>query len=261
MKQVILITGASRGLGAVLRQILSHNEAYHVYGTARNPENTGLLRLDVTDEASVKACIDGLLKKEGRIDVLINNVGSNLIGSLEATTLRAFRAQMDLNLYGAVSMIQRVMPVFRQQGHGKIINISSLGGPIPLPYNSAYSAAKAGLEAMSESLAYELTGSAIHVSLIEPLALPTGEETPRVGYVKEEKPWHGVSKAIHEKMLTAPKPSDKRRAVAKVVQRIIASPKPKLRYSVSLSGGLLLMAKRVLPHGLFRRMVYRAFVK
>lgn len=261
MKQVILITGASRGLGAVLCQTLSNNEDYQVYGTARNPESAGLLRLDVTDEASVKACIDDLIEKEGRIDVLINNVGSNLIGSLEATTLRAFREQMDLNLYGAISMIQGVMPIFRQQGHGKIINISSLGGLIPLPYNSAYSGAKAGLEAMSESLAYELKGSDIHISLIEPLALATEGETLRVGYVKEEKPWHRVSKSVHEKMLTAPKPSERRTAVAKVAQRIIASPKPKLRYSVSGVGGLLLMAKRVLPGGLFRRMVYRGFVR
>jgi len=258
MKKVILITGASRGLGRVMLEELSKNKNYKVYGTSRNKDSQDLLELDVRSELSVKKCIDLLMKKEERIDIIINNVGSNLIGSLEATDMDCFKEKMDLNFYGALRVIHKVMPVFRDQGQGRIINISSVGGLIALPYNSTYAASKAALEAATESLFYELISSPIHVSLIEPLALELGQEKPRLGYISREKHWHKASQSIYKYMLTEVKPNDSRQAVAKLVERIIESDKPKLRYSVSLIGAILLMNKRLMPFGLFSRMVYKA---
>lgn len=261
MKKIILITGASRGLGAVMVSELSKNKDYKVYGTSRQGDNGNLLKLDVTSDASVKACIELLLSKEGRIDVLINNVGSNLIGSLEGTTLDNFKEEMDLNFYGAIRMIHEVMPVFRKRGRGRIINISSIGGRIPLPFNSTYSASKAALEAATETLSYELIGSDIYASLIEPLGLKIEDEKPQLSYVDKEKSWHSASRSMFNLMMTKVNPSDTREGVAKVANKIIQSKKPKLRYSVSFPGAMLMTNKRLLPFALLRKVIYKTFVK
>jgi len=260
MKKVILITGGSRGLGAVILRTLSDKEGYKVYGTSREPKTEGLLALDVTSDPSVQDCVDKVMALEGRIDVLINNVGSNLIGSLEATSMEALEEEMALNFYGAVRMIQKLLPIFRAQGQGRIINISSVGGRIPLPYNSSYAASKAALEAMSDSLAYELKGTDIHVSLVEPLGLKVEDEVPRIKKIASELPMHPQSHKLHRRMLKGVKPFDRKDLVADQVYRIIQAKKPRLRYGISAFGKLMLLAERLLPPFIIRAGIYRSII-
>lgn len=260
MKKVILITGGSRGLGAVMLQELSKKEGYKVYGTSRHPKEKGLLALDVTSDTSVQDCVHKVVALEGQIDVLINNVGSNLIGSLEATSMKTFEEEMALNFYGSVRMIQSILPVFRDQGYGRIINVSSVGGRIPLPYNSSYAAGKAALEAMSDSLAYELKGTNIHVSLIEPMGLKVEGEVPAVKKVASEKAFHSQSQIMYKKLLQGVRPWDKKGRVAEKVYRVIEAKRPRLRYSVSFIGSLMLLAARLLPPSLLRKGIYMSII-
>jgi len=253
--KVMLITGASRGLGKVLYDYFSMFKDYHVYGTSRNPNNNDLLTLDITSDASVSACINEVYDKEKRIDVLINNVGSNLIGSFEATTMTDFQKEMNLNFYGAFRMMREILPYFRQVGEGRIINISSIGGRVPLPYNSTYAASKAALEAMSESLAYDLSNDNIYVSLIEPIGLTIDGEMPTIKYVSEEKPLHQSSQHMFKKMQTKSSPSVTKLRVAQRIHKIILLEKPKLRYPVGKGSRIILLLHNLLPYRIFKRII------
>ena len=261
MKKVILITGASRGLGRVIHQQLSKDSSYRVYGTSRNSPKGGLLQLDVTSEASVKKCLSELIEIEGQIDVLINNVGTNLIGSLEGTDMKELKKEMDTNYYGAIRMIQAVMPHFRHQNSGQIITISSIGAKVPLPYNSAYAASKSALEAMSESLAYELEDSHIHVSLVQPLGLLIDDEVPNIKYVSSEKEWHSASEKLFRTMKVDVKPNVSKEKVAAKVSRIINQPNPKLNYTVGIEAIPILLLHSVLPNRWFRKIMMNKLLK
>lgn len=261
MKKVILVTGASRGLGQKIYQHLLAKGSYIVYGTSRTPQASGLLSLDISSEASVKSCIELLMKQEGQIDVVINNVGSNLIGSLEATTIEDYEGQMALNLYGAIRVIQEVLPRFRQQKSGRFINISSIGGSIPLPFNSSYGASKAALEAMSESLAYELESSNIYVSVIQPLGLTIEDEVPNLTYVKDEKSWHVQSQQLLDAMMQGVGPSVSKAHVAKKVASIIEKKEPKLYYRVGSGAGLMVIMHQMMPNRWFRKILKHQLFK
>lgn len=261
MKKVILITGASRGLGRVIYQQLLKDSSYVVYGTSRKPTKGGLLQLDITSEASVKKCVSELIEIEGQIDVLINNVGTNIIGSLEGTDMKELHKEMDTNFYGALRMIQGVMPHFRRRNSGQIINISSIGAKVPLPYNSAYAASKSALEAMSESLAYELDNSHIRVSLVQPLGLLIDDEGPNLNYVSSEKEWHSVSEKLLRNMKTKITPSVSKEKVAVKVATIIKQSRPKLNYTVGVEAKPILLLHSILPNRWFRKILGQKLLK
>lgn len=261
MGKVILITGASRGLGRAIYQYLLNEPSYKVYGSSRNPKEGALLQLDVRSEVSVKHCVETLIQREGRIDVLINNVGSNLIGSIEGATMQEVQGEMDTNYYGALRMIQRVLPYMRSQKKGQIINISSLGGQVPLPYNSTYAASKAALEAMSESLAYEIEGSQIHVTLVQPLGLTIETEVPNLTYIKNETAIHRVSEKLFRHMKAEVTPSVSKDRVALRVGKIIRSSKPKLTYTVGKEARPILILHGLLPNRWFRGIIRRIMLK
>ena len=259
--QVMLITGASRGLGRVLYDYFDNLGRYIVYGTSRQATESGLLSLDVTDPSSIKACIQEIIDREGRLDILINNAGVNLIGSFEGTSEEEWQKVLAVNTYGPMLMIKAALPIMRQQNKGRIINISSVGSWMSLPYNSAYGASKAALTALSESLYYELMGSDIHLSLIEPVALKINQETPRIDYVTRERAQHQKqSEALLNKMLTKVMPYDRRHKVAQRIEKILLCKNPNLHYCVSLYGVGIIMMKRLLPQRLFR-IIFLRFLK
>lgn len=261
MKKIILITGASRGLGRVIYQKLSRDPSYKVYGTSRDPGESKLLRLDITSEVSVKQCVEKLVQLEGRIDVLINNVGSNLIGSIEGTSLLEFQHEMDTNCYGAIRLIQRVMPYFRRQNCGQIINISSIGGQVPLPYNASYAASKAALEAMTESLAYEFDGSPIHVSLVRPIGLTIEDEVPNLSYVSGEVAFHQESERLFRHMKAQVSPSVSKDEVARKLVKIIKASKPRLSYTIGKEAQPIIWLHRLLPNRWFRKIISKQLLK
>jgi len=167
------VTGASSGIGLLMANKL-HEEGFTVFGTSRNPDKYRgkvpfrLLSLDVTSDRSIRDCIDKLLSEVGTIDILINNAGGLLAGSVEETAIDQAYKQFETNFWGSVKMTKAVLPIMRKQRSGKIVTISSLIGLIGVPFNSYYSASKHALEGFYKSLRLELRPFNIKVSVIEP---------------------------------------------------------------------------------------------
>jgi NAD(P)-dependent dehydrogenase (short-subunit alcohol dehydrogenase family) len=172
-RRVVLITGASSGIGRATAELIAAR-GHRVFGGVRAPAATRPLAgvetvpLDVRDGASVKACVDDVHRRAGRIDVLINNAGVNLVGAVEETSISQAQALFDTNVIGVLRMIQAVLPDMRRQGAGLIVNVSSILGLIPAPFMGVYASTKHALEGLSESLDHEVREFGIRVVLIEP---------------------------------------------------------------------------------------------
>src|SRR3989454_6137768 len=162
MSQTVLVTGASSGIGQAIAQLLTER-GFNVYGTSRKPTGK-LIPLDVRSDDSVRACID----RVGPIDVLVNNAGYSLMSAAEETSIDEAKAQLETNFFGAVRMVNAVLPAMRKAGAGKIINIGSLAGITAIPFSAFYTASKFAIDGYSEALWHELRPLGISVSVIEP---------------------------------------------------------------------------------------------
>jgi NAD(P)-dependent dehydrogenase (short-subunit alcohol dehydrogenase family) len=176
----VLITGASSGFGQLLgRSLLARG--HRVFGTSRNPVATPgdapLIPLDVRDAASVRACVAHVREAAGPIDVLVNNAGYVHEGPLEEMPIEDLQAIFDTNFFGAVRMTTEVLPEMRARRFGRVINVTSLAGLIPLPYLGPYCASKHALESYSESLRHELLPLGVSVAIVEPGYFNTGIAT------------------------------------------------------------------------------------
>lgn len=180
MKKTVVITGASSGFGKEAAKLFQRN-GWNVAATMRSPEKENELaqldsvlvtRLDVQDRASIGAAIDTIVNKFGRIDVLINNAGYGLMGVFESATTEQIRQLYDVNVFGVMDVTQAALPHLRAQG-GAIINISSFGGYVSLPFGSLYNSSKFALEGFSEALAHELYTFGIAVKIVEPGSVST----------------------------------------------------------------------------------------
>jgi short-subunit dehydrogenase len=173
---VILIPGASGGFGRVLADHLL-SQGHKIYGTMRDPARLEeelpfeMLAMEISDEASVQACVAEVCKREGRIDVLVNCVNRMVIGGFEEQTVEDVKALYETNVFGTLRLCQAVLPVMREQGAGTIVNMSSLGGLIAVPTMSAYTSAKFALEALSEALYHEVKDDGIDVVIMQPVAM------------------------------------------------------------------------------------------
>jgi NAD(P)-dependent dehydrogenase (short-subunit alcohol dehydrogenase family) len=213
-----------------------------------------MIQLDVDDDNSVSAAIQSVMAKAGGIGVVINNAGWGLMGAIEDTAIEEAKAQLETNFFGVFRVCRAVLPIMRQQGGGYIINISSLGGIVGLPFSGMYSASKFAIEGYSEALRLETWRFGIRVVLIEPgdfnsnftaarrftkgsaanPAYQDAVERTRIAQEKEER--------------NGPKPD----AIARLVERILNMPNPRVRYSVGmLSQRIVVPCKRFLPSRLF----------
>ena len=174
---VILITGITSGFGRAMAERLNAS-GHKVYGTHRKDcvkiPGVSYIKADVRDEESVDNAVNTVLNKEGRIDVFINNAGMGVGGPLEFTTIDDASMQMDVNFMGMVRFLNRVVPVMRKQGNGKIICVSSIGGLMGLPYQGMYSASKFAIEGYCEALRLEVHQFGISVTVINPGDFFTG---------------------------------------------------------------------------------------
>src|SRR5262245_47516477 len=172
-RRVVLVTGASSGIGRATAELIAAR-GHQVFGGVRAPAATRpltgveLVPLDVRDEASAKACIDEVRRRAGRIDILINNAGVNLVGAVEETSISQSQALFDTNVIGVLRMVRAVLPDMRRQGAGLIVNISSILGLIPAPFMGVYASTKHAVEGLSESLDHEVRMFDIRVVLIQP---------------------------------------------------------------------------------------------
>lgn len=173
---VILITGASSGIGYEAAVLLA-GKGHKVYGAARRVERIPScavpLKMDITDEASVDAAVQAVLAAEGRIDVLVNNAGFGYFGAIENVPLEEARRQMEVNVFGLATLTRKVLPLMREQGSGRIVNVSSVAGRGCLYFGGWYNVSKYAVEAFSDALRIEVKPFGIDVVLIEPGAICT----------------------------------------------------------------------------------------
>ena len=176
-QQVIIITGASSGFGKATAEMLAA-KGNTVYGLCRRrviaESNIKYYQCDVRDRENIRAVVEQIVAEQGRVDVLINNAGMGIGGALELATEEEIDLQMGTNFMGCVNMCQAVLPYMRKAHKGKIINLSSIGGVMGLPYQGFYSASKFAIEGFTEALAAEVTGFGIRVCMVEPGDFATG---------------------------------------------------------------------------------------
>ena len=186
MKKVILITGISSGFGKETAELLAA-EGHSVYGTVRRDVETSptvsMLKLDLTKIESIRQAVQTIVEKEGRIDVLINNAGMHTGGPIETSPIEHIKLQMDTNFIGMVNLTREVLPVMRKQGGGTIINFSSIGGLMGLPFQPFYSASKFAIEGFSEALRMEVKQFKIKVVLINPGDFHTSNSANRRNFL------------------------------------------------------------------------------
>jgi NAD(P)-dependent dehydrogenase (short-subunit alcohol dehydrogenase family) len=252
---IALVTGASSGIGKATAERLA-TAGYKVYGTSRrgaqmDQRRFQMLPLDVTSDESVKAAVNELIQLEGRIDLLVNNAGFGVApAGAEESSIEQARSIFDTNFFGIVRMTRAVVPYMRKQGSGRIINIGSVLGFLPMPYGALYSATKHAIEGYSESLDHELRTRGIRVSVIEPAYTQTPfdanflEPDAKLDEYREVRA--AVSKRVKEVMATAEQPG----VVADVVLQAASAAHPKLRYTAGRLANRLRLLRRFAPAGL-----------
>ena len=258
MEKVAIVTGSSSGIGYETALALAR-DGFYTFATVRNPKkaekilqiakkenlNIEIIELDVDDEKSISATIEKIISKKQRIDVLVNNAGWGLFGSVEDVSMKDFRAQFETNFFGIISIIQKVAPIMRKQGSGVIVNVSSVAGRIGFPGSPAYISSKFALEGLSESLRYELGQFGVKIIIIEPGVIKTNFfSSMKIAEPKPDSPY----KEITEKVIMGIKmmaelgtpPSE----VATTILNAIKEENPRPRYIVGNDAQMFLEAKK-----------------
>jgi NAD(P)-dependent dehydrogenase (short-subunit alcohol dehydrogenase family) len=268
--QVALVTGASSGIGKATALQLQQ-AGFITYASARRPDQLSELvaagcrplPLDVTNEASMIAAVERIVREHGAVDLLVNNAGYGEMGPIEEVTLDGWRKQFETNVFGLVRLTQLVLPGMRAQGRGRIINIGSGGGEFTFPLGGAYHASKYALEAISDALRFEVAPFGIAVVLIQPspvrtpLAAATVEAirtTPTSPYA----PLVSAFRRLSEASAASGQGYISAEAVAKTIVEAAQSPRPKTRYMLGSVARFMSTLRHLLPDrwwdGLLRRM-------
>lgn len=266
----VLITGASSGIGQAAARLFAQR-GWQVAATMRNPHqdtelaqlpNVRLYALDVTDPASIEAAVTAARRDFGGLDALVNNAGYGVDGVFEAMSDEVIAKQFDTNVLGLMRCTRAVIPHFRQQGHGTIIQIASVGGRVTFPLYSIYHATKWAVEGFSESLQYELEPLGIRVKIIEPGAIKTDFYDRSREFVMRDdlRPAYGafVSKVEQVSQAAGAKAVGPG-VVAETIFRAATDNSGKLRYPVAYPATLLLPLRRVTSDGVFRRVVKSSY--
>jgi NAD(P)-dependent dehydrogenase (short-subunit alcohol dehydrogenase family) len=286
-KAVAVVTGSSSGIGYETSLLLAKN-GFFTYATMRTPDKSNkinkskqnkklpleILRLDVTDDKSVKEAIEDIADERGRIDVLVNNAGYALVGPVEELSVQEFRKQFETNVFGVIRVIKEVLPIMRKQRHGIIVNISSVAGRIGFPLTSAYVSSKFALEGLSESMAYEVEQFGIKVILIEPGVIKTNFDSnlkigKGVSSIATTNGHDSPYAEITEKRIAGFKPRFQNGSppieVAKVILRAITSAsknvQPESRYMVGNDAFKLMGIRKSKSDKEFRRLLMEGVLK
>ncbi len=266
-KKVILITGASSGMGreAALKLL---REGHTVYGAARRIEKMqnlvqaggSAIELDVTDEAEVVACVKQLIAEQGKIDVLVNNAGYAVYGAVEDVTLADAKRQFDVNLFGLARLTQVVLPHMRQQKSGRIINISSVGGKVYTPLGAWYHATKHALEGWSDCLRLELKPFHIDVVIVEPGAIATEFGDVMCNPMLKRSaggPYDEMAQQIADSTRRTYEKGDSSPAsvIADFIAKIVKTRRPKTRYAKGEYAKPLLFMRKWLSDRSFDKVI------
>ena len=282
IQRVAVVTGSSSGIGFETSLALARN-GFHTFATMRNleedskhimdvatKENLPLqaMQLDVNNEKSVADAIDRIAKEKGHIDVVVNNAGYDLDGAIEEISIDEMRAMFDTNCFGAVEVMKAVIPMMRNQRSGKIVNITSMGGRIAIPFHSIYHGTKFALEGMSESIQYELEPFGVKIILIEPGAVrsnfwknmktaekPSGsgpESTTDLGYSQMKIK---ISESLKQVAQSGLHPSE----VAKAILEAVTSNNPDFRYAVGKDAAMTIEARKNMSDREFGNSIKKQF--
>lgn len=259
-KRVALVTGASSGIGeASAHKLLA--AGYTVYGTSRRGAQAGthpfpLLTLDVTDDASVEAAIEELLRLEGQIDILVNNAGFGIApAAAEESSVEQARRIFDTNFLGIVRVTRAVIPHMRRQGRGRIINIGSILGIVPLPYVALYAASKHAVEGYTGALDHELRTQGIRVSVIEPAYTKTQFEANNIEPDAKLEEYDLIRAKLAKVVSKAMDAAESPEVVADVVVKAAQALRPKVRYTAGALAGQLNFILRFAPASLLDKVV------
>lgn len=255
--KVAIVTGASSGIGEVTAEQLAR-AGYKVYGTSRRgaqgqsgKRTFTMLALDVTSDESVAAAVDEVLRFEGSIDLLVNNAGFGVApAAAEESSIPQAQAIFDTNFFGAVRMIRAVLPHMRQRGSGRIINISSVLGFVPMPYMALYSATKHALEGYSEALDQELRTQGIRISLVEPAYIKTPFDANQLQPDRALDEYRDLRAGLDRRVKEALAGADGPDVVAATVVQVALAATPKVRYTSGALAARLRLLRRFAPAAL-----------
>ena len=259
-----MVTGASSGIGAATASLLA-TKGYKVYGTSRKPNleqhEFSMLQLDVLQTDTIQIAVQEIVSREGRLDVLVNNAGMGITGPLEETPTEEMRKVYETNFFGAIEVIKAVLPVMRAQGAGRIINITSIAGYMGLPYRGIYSATKASLEIVTESLSMEVRGFGIRVISMAPGDFATNIAAGRFhSPVLDESPYRDTYSRNLQLMDSHVTGGDDPEAMARRICAVIECRDPRIHYKV---GAFLqkfsIVLKRILPDRLYEKLLMRHY--
>lgn len=265
---VVIITGASSGIGKAVAEFLME-KGYKVYGTSRKKSDgetvsksasgngfIKMLQLDVCSEESVENAVNQVLAAEGRVDVVINNAGMGIAGSIEDTSPEEAFKQFDTNFFGMHRVVRQVLPAMRKQGSGLIVNISSVAAVFPIPYQAMYVACKAAVEGMSGCLRNELRSFGINVTLVEPGDTKTGFTESRVisAASDENSAYSGFFRKSLGVMIRDEENGPGPIVVAKEVYRVMKRKNPPVRVVVGFKYKVFVFLVRILP------AIFKSFV-
>ena len=277
-QKVAVVTGSSSGIGFETSLALARN-GFYTYATMRNPEKSNLitktatneklplqaLSIDVNIEKSVTDGIDRILNESERIDVLVNNAGFDLTGPLEETSMDEIKGQFETNLFGAIRTMQAVIPTMRKQRSGIIVNITSVGGKLAIPFHSGYHGTKFALEGLSESIQYELDPFGIKIIIIEPGAVGSSfwknmkNATKSSNLTDGESPYVSMMSNMSAALKQMEQNSIPSSEVANMIVNAVTTDNPDFRYVVGKDAIMTLEAKRNLSDLEFRRLIKKQF--
>ena len=277
VEKVALITGSSSGIGFETSLLLSKN-GFNTYASMRNLVKSKtikeiasrqslplqVIQLDVNNDTSVKDAISKIMEEKGRIDVLVDNAGYGLFSPIDEVTLDQVKEQFETNFFGVVRLIKAVMPIMRQQKKGTIVNVSSVGGRVGIPLNSAYIASKFVLEGLSESMRYELNEFVINVIIIEPGVIKTNfvENSEAAHHTSDyESPYIDLIERAMKGFGVLMDSSSPPKLVAEAILGAITSKEPGIRYLVGDDARSIMEVRKSTSDKEFENWMYESVLE
>lgn len=256
MNKVAIVTGGTSGIGLAAVKAL-REQGCTVYALSRH----GDVVCDVSEEQSARAAVQAVLEKEGRIDVLVNCAGFGISGAAELTPLETAKKQLDVNLFGTANMVNAVIPAMRRQGGGRIVNVGSVAGFVPIPFQTWYSASKAAVQSYTMAMGNELRPFGITLSAVLPGDTKTGFTAARSKIDDPENLYQGriqrsVARMEHDEQTGVPA-----ERVGKLIARVALKKRVKPLYIPGLGYNAVNVLMRLLPSGIANALIGALYAK
>jgi NAD(P)-dependent dehydrogenase (short-subunit alcohol dehydrogenase family) len=261
--KVAVVTGVSSGIGRATAAELARR-GFRVFGTVRSAAGAELagvepVVVDVRDDASVERGVAEILSKAERIDVLVNNAGSSIVGAIEETDTAQARELFDVNFFGAVRVTRAVLPSMRAQRAGRIAFVSSVVGFLPAPFMGFYAASKHALEGYAESLDHEVRVLGVRSLLVEPTFMKTRLDKNSTVAARRIDDYAAARERVGASINASVAAGEDPSIVATTIADAVTDQNPRLRYRVGKGAGLLAGLRTFLPERMFDRGLRKRF--